>query len=135
MPNVLPRGIRNCNPGNVVYNKNNDWEGQLRPDGRYCRFTTPEKGIRAMAKILVRYNLAGCNTLESIIRRWAPTFENDTEEYIDAVCEWTGLERNWVVTTLDYPSLIGAIIRFENGENPYEPDVIDRGIKQAFVSR
>ncbi len=52
----MTRGIRNNNPGNIDHNPKNKWQGQLQHDPkiekRFCRFESPEYGIRALMKLL-----------------------------------------------------------------------------------
>lgn len=56
----MTRGIRNNNPGNIDYNPANKWQGQLPMDKviepRFCRFESPEYGIRALMKLLSTYH-------------------------------------------------------------------------------
>lgn len=96
-----PRGIRNNNPGNIDFNPRNPWQGQLgmeegvaRP--RFARFDQPENGIRALAKLLINYRgkdgmpglgAKGIDTVLEAISRWAPTSENDTRAYAEAVAQ------------------------------------------------
>lgn len=132
----VPRGIRNNNPGNIRHG--DSWVG-LAPqqsDGSFCVFLSPEYGIRAMAKLLrtyqKRYNL---NTVAALIRRWAPPVENNTAAYVRIVAKALGVgEEEWIDVTEKLPLLIPAIIKHENGYNPYDPVVIERGIAMALVS-
>ncbi|HDF2344629.1 TPA: structural protein, partial [Morganella morganii] len=52
----MSRGIRNNNPGNIDYRPANNWKGQLPYDKsiepRFCRFSAPEYGIRAIIALL-----------------------------------------------------------------------------------
>ena len=48
------RTWRNQNPGNVLYNKANDWVGQIGKAGPFCVFNDPETGRRATRKILAK---------------------------------------------------------------------------------
>ena len=45
----------NNNPGNLEYNREK-WTGLIGSDGRFCRFESPETGLRAMGKLLRNYN-------------------------------------------------------------------------------
>ena len=68
-----PRGIRNCNPGNIRLS-GDKWKG-LRPrqtDGEFCQFTDMAHGYRALIRLLQNYRkLHGCRTIADFIRRWA----------------------------------------------------------------
>ncbi|WP_387464105.1 structural protein [Photorhabdus sp. RM323S] len=130
----MTRGIRNNNPGNIEYNRFNDWRGQLQYnpliEDRFCRFETPEYGIRALIKIIQNYNRKyGINTVNGIISRWAPSSENNTDAYISRVCKDTGMTRGQVVDVFNQvfmAKLIKSIINMENGSQPYSPAVIDK---------
>lgn len=86
---MAARGIRNNNPLNIE--KGQPWQG-LRPeqtDKRFCQFINLEYGFRAAFKILQTYfgKRPPVSTVRAIITRWAPPSENDTEKYINFVCQ------------------------------------------------
>lgn len=92
-----PRGIRNNNPLNI--RKGNNWKGE-RPhqtDKAFEEFQSMEFGIRAGFIILRKYIngyfglTTKFNTIEKIIRRWAPPSENATQKYIDFVAKDMGI--------------------------------------------
>ncbi|EAW5858786.1 structural protein [Salmonella enterica] len=132
-----PRGIRNNNPGNIRWG--DDWKGLVpksqRTDKDFCQFITPEYGIRAMIVILRNYQRKhGLNTITGIINRWAPTNENNTQACIDSVAKATGTAPDQFVRTDDsrfMMKLLQAIIRHENGEQPYGFDVFVRAVELA----
>jgi len=127
-----PRGLRSNNPGNIIYSAANQWEGETGSDGRYATFCSPVYGIRAMVKILDSYQRRGVDTVSAIITTWAPASDNnDTLAYISSVYQRTGFEPNFILTALDYPLLIAAIIYHENGQQPYDESVIAAGIRMA----
>ena len=128
---MATRGIRNNNPGNIIYSERNDWHGQAGHDGRFCIFVSPQYGIRAMVKILQKYQRRGVNTLCDIISTWAPSNENDTQSYINSICDKTGFMENFIMQPGDYTKLIEAIIYHENGSQPYPLSVIAEGIQRA----
>ncbi len=134
-----PRGIRNNNPGNVEYQASADpWNGLNNPptDGRFCRFKTPEWGIRVIAKLLHAYqDRHACKTVTDIINRWAPPDENDTAEYITDVCvacKVAPAEQINVAKPQIMAALIKSIIRHENGIQPYSDEIINHGIEMAI---
>ena len=135
------RGIRNNNPGNIDYNKNNNWRGQtgietgaINP--RFAKFDTPENGIRALAKLLLNYQrLHKLNTVRGIINRWAPPVENITSAYVAACARALGVAAGEVINLSDrrlLKLLTVAIIRHENGSQPYSDFVIDAGVNEAL---
>jgi hypothetical protein len=128
--NYRPRGIRNNNPGNIR-DDGTQWRGVKGNDGAFCVFDTPENGIRAIAKILKSYQSKGIDTIHEIINRWAPPSENNTTAYVCAVAEECGINADKLITSADWPEVIAAIIRHENGQQPYTKDQILTGIGAA----
>ena len=124
------------NPGNIRIS-NTQWQGKISPshDAQFETFDTPDNGIRAMAKILITYFDRGLNTIEAIITAWAPPSENDTDTYIDAVSDDSGFDSDQVLTldasTLE--ALIPAIIKHENGKQPYDASLISTAIQEALT--
>lgn len=133
----LPRGIRNNNPGNIRHGAN--WLG-LNPNGRnidsaFCVFTDPVYGIRALAKVLVNYKrIHGLNTVRQIVSRYAPSNENQTTAYIQSVAKQLGVYPDTVIDIEERGVLtvfIKAVIRMENGIQPYSDETIQQGIELA----
>lgn len=138
MKEQLPRGIRNNNPGNIRHGAN--WQG-LNPNGRnidsaFCVFESPVFGIRALAKVLINYKkIHGLNTVRQIVSRYAPPNENQTAAYIQSVAKQLevysdtkiDIEERGVLTVF-----IKAVIRMENGIQPYSDEVIQEGIDLCF---
>jgi len=138
MPDV-PRGIRNHNPGNIRRSKT-PWQGLAddQPDPEFFRFRAPEWGIRAMARILITYkDKHRIKRLRTVVKRWAPPVENDTQAYIDHVAFATGLDPDAALDLHSYAHvrpLIEAMILHENGRQPYSAEVIDRGLEMAGIA-
>ncbi len=147
---TISRGIRNNNPGNIDFNPRNDWQGQIGIEEgvtkpRFARFDAPENGIRALAKLLINYRgkdgmpgvgLQGIDTVRETINRWAPSVENNTEAYIKQVSAAAGVMPNESITIRDSRVLLAvvtAIIKHENGGNPYAPAVIAEGVRRALA--
>jgi hypothetical protein len=128
---AIPRGIRNNNPGNIRLGDN--WQGmkENQSDGSFVQFKEAKYGIRAMTRILDNYAKRGVVYLADIILTWAPPSENDTRAYIAHVEQLTGLYGNQRVTREHYPKLIDAIIKHENGIQPYSVATIEEGIALA----
>jgi mRNA-degrading endonuclease HigB of HigAB toxin-antitoxin module len=76
-----------------------------------------EYGIRALLVLLRNYIRKDFNTIEKIIKRYAPSNENDTEAYIRAVSNTSGYDANMILefTFEDMLPLIKAISKHENG--------------------
>lgn len=126
MAEKKPRGVRNHNPGNIVFNPANKWQGQIGkesppPNGepaRFARFTNPVYGIRAIARTLITYqDKYDLRTVDSLISRWAPSIENDTHAYAQAVAKHMRVLAHDTVNMHDYNQLrpmVEAIITHEN---------------------
>lgn len=128
------RGIRNNNPGNIELT-GDVWQGQVPPeqqtDDRFVQFIAPEYGIRAMARILGNYAARGVNTLAEIAATWAPPHENNTAAYVRALVDHTGFSADRPLTRAEWPAVIAAIIRQENGIQPYDSATLARGVALA----
>ncbi len=122
------RGLRNNNPGNIEINSDK-FQGEIIPsqDKRFKQFTTMAYGYRAMFAILGTYLKRGNNTIEKIIKAWAPPIENNTEGYIASVEKWSGVPRNRVLTNnsgKDYVQIVAAMSRVENSVVADMADVV-----------
>lgn len=131
-----PRGVRNNNPGNLEASSSNPWVGQTGSDGRFAKFETPEHGIRALGRNLISYQRQGIDTVGEIINRWAPPSDNnDTAAYIKAVCAQLGVTANQPLDASNpdtLQALCAAIIKHENGKQPYSPDQLSTGVSAAL---
>lgn len=132
---TVPRGIRNANPGNIRHSRTL-WQGEAaqQPDTDFVTFAAPEFGIRAMAKILRTYQTNGLNTVRKIISRWAPPNENDTPAYVASVAQAVGVNADTPIDLSNdqlMAAIIKAIIRHENGQQPYGDAVVMKGVGLA----
>ncbi|MCQ9423387.1 structural protein P5 [Pseudomonas sp. LJDD11] len=147
---TVPRGVRNCNPGNIDYTPRNPWIGQLGLElgvlhPRFARFDSAENGIRALGKLLLNYRgkdglpgIGGPNidTVRETISRWAPGNENDTEAYIRAVAGKLGVRDNDIIDVRQPRVLrimVGSIIAHECANYRYPDEVFDEGIRRALA--
>ena len=125
----MSRGLNNNNPGNIVLD-GRVWLGEVVPssDKRFKQFKTRAYGYRAIFVNLTNYIYNGYNTIEKIITRWAPAFENNTSAYIAHVAAMAGIPKNRVISTSDHVALIEitkAISKIENGVPAIEVEVMD----------
>ncbi len=135
MEQKQPRGIRNNNPGNIRWG--NNWKGLkkdgIKEDPSFCVFINAVYGIRALAKVLKNYQrLYGLDTTRKIINRYAPPNENQTQAYIQSVAKQLGTAPDAPVDLFETGVLavfIKAIIRHENGIQPYSNETIQKGIE------
>jgi hypothetical protein len=134
----LPRGIRNNNPGNVRLSKTR-WQGQKSPqaDLEFMEFISPAYGLRALMKIVLVYYLKyNLDTVESVVNRWAPPHENNTDGYAFSVSRSMQVKRTEKINITSKPVLISlarAIVLQENGKPPpdwpacwYDPAVYEQ---------
>lgn len=135
MPNQT-RGLRNNNPGNIRHGE--QWQGLAasQSDTDFCTFSSAEYGIRAMGKILLNYDRKyGLRTVSKIIDRWAPPNENNTYAYIAHVAQVLNVDPDEAIDLTNHETLkllIGAIIKHENGYNPYDDATLLKGIQLCF---
>ena len=119
----LSRGIRNNNPGNLVIT-NNAWIGKIpksqNNDGRFEQFSEVKYGIRAMIIDILGDIGKGKNTIRKLITEYAPSFENDTNKYINVVASSLRMNPDSVIKEVDYifiHKISRAIITHENGKD------------------
>lgn len=120
---MTARGIRLNNPGNIRKGKD-VWSGEssLQDDPDFVRFNDPAHGLRAVMKILLRYqDHYELEHIRAIISRWAPAVENETAAYIADVAARVGVKPDDYIS-LDIPEnlirVAQAISRHENGTCP-----------------
>ena len=132
------RGIRNNNPGNLRRSADN-WAGltpeQSDPD--YFQFSDPLYGLRALARTLYNYQARhGLETIRDIIARWAPQAENDTAAYVAAVASDMAAAADEPLDLDDREELAAltkAVVRHENGAQPYSDDLIAQAVRSALA--
>ena len=124
----MSRGLRNNNPGNIRINKDK-FQGEVVPsqDKAFKQFETMAYGYRAVFVTLDTYRKRGLNTIDKIIRSWAPPEDNNhTENYINYVVKWSGVTKDKVLTQSsgnEYKKIVAAMSRVENGKDASMADV------------
>lgn len=133
--------IKTNNPGNIDYVRGvtSKYAGCTGSDGRRCIFDTPEHGIEAIGTLLLAYqHYHKIESIREAISRWAPPKgqdNNNTDAYIAAVCKSTGFMADQVLNFGDLYTLTAlavAIIKQENGSQPYSQNQIQSGIHEAL---
>lgn len=125
-----PRGIRNCNPGNIRITKD-QWKGlrEVQTDKEFFQFKSMPWGYRALIRCLQNYRKRhDCWTIGDFIRRWAPENENNTTAYIKTVCEKMGVPPAYVPNVDDKLTMCmmaAAISYVENGRLAEMEDVAE----------
>lgn len=132
----IPRGIRNNNPLNIRIG--NNWMGE-RPaadcdDPEFEQFISLSYGLRAAFCILRRY-IKHYHRIRvgQIIRSWAPANENDTEKYVDFVCQKMKCKDDLIILYDDKPTmcaLVQAMAQMECGV-VIPPADIEKGYDMA----
>lgn len=136
-----PRGLRNNNPGNLVYNPRNVWEGQIGHDERFVRFDRMADGVRALAIVLLNYQRKHkLYTVRQIIARWAPPNENDTATYVRRVAAALDVYSEERISLFDRKTLtllVWAICTHENGamacERWLRREDVEAGVDRALA--
>ena len=130
-------GQRNNNPLNIRRIAGTRWIGQqplsnspLKGEDReFVRFISIEYGLRAAFVLLHTYSTKyKLNCIRDIVSRWAPPTENNTEQYIRNVCQWTGFGGLERLTEDKWPKLVQAMARQECGA-VLDEAVIQRGFR------
>jgi hypothetical protein len=140
---MAPRNVRNNNPGNIRHGGSN-WNGSVAgTDQSFVTFGSPEMGVRAMTKLLYKYNRPSSEkgydrrSVRDIINKWAPPNENDTTAYINAVSRQLGVSPDQDIDLSSNPALtkklVSAIIKHEGGNESldYFKPALKTGISYA----
>jgi hypothetical protein len=125
----MARGLRNNNPLNIRHNPDT-FVGEVEgADKSFKTFKDRAHGYRAafvmLHTYLVKYRR---DTIEKIVRAWAPPSENDTESYIANVEKRSGVSRDKVLTAKsgeDYIKIVAAMSFSENGRKAVMKEVED----------
>lgn len=139
-----PLNVRNNNPGNM----------RDPNTGEFQWFETPDQGLSAMTRdlalkiggkspaMVAKFGQDYKPTLSNLISTWAPSDENDTQAYINAVSQKTGIDPNQPLTIGDIAKLQPAMIQQEGGSvadqyfngvpsGPVQPQPVQRQPLQA----
>ncbi|EMN4129907.1 MULTISPECIES: structural protein [Providencia] len=130
----MSRGVRNNNPGNINYNEAHYWKGQLPHDSsiedKFCRFESPEYGVRALFALLRTYQRRySLQTVSQLITRWAPPDENNTDDYIHYVAQSLNVSPDTFINLENKTILINfstSIIKYENNSQPYDELIFEK---------
>lgn len=130
-------GLALNNWGHIEHSKDR-WQGIAddQPHRRFVKFTAPEWGVRAIARLMITYEKRGANTPRKIINRYAPAGENDTESYVNHVASKIGVEPDDVIDVDRFEimlPLVETICLHETGVQPKRAVVIE-GLRLAGVA-
>jgi hypothetical protein len=94
-------------------------------------------GLRAAAVLLIaHYDRRHLDTIRKLVQVWALPNENDTEAYAGCVAEDSGFGIDEPLDLHDYACvrpILTAMIRIENGRQPYTDAQIDAALVRAGV--
>ncbi|HBN7019217.1 TPA: hypothetical protein PJF92_000095 [Escherichia coli] len=125
------RGFRNHNPGNLRSAPNTTGKS-----GGFSTFQNDDDGLSAMARQLMLFGDRGNNTINGFIHTYAPRNENDTRAYINSVSGNTGIQAQERVNLHDPETLkaiMAAMIKHENGVQPYSEEQLTKAIQSAIT--
>ena len=83
--------------------------------GPFLAFMNPEQGFKALKLLLSHYNNY---TVENMIRKYAPSFENNTEDYIKNLCSNLKCDKNTLVKDVNKDKLSKIISKIEGYKRP-----------------
>lgn len=123
------------NPLNI--RKTSDsWQGQTnqKTNDAFCKFCANLYGYRAAFIIIFRYFERGHETVEDIIRTWAPPTENNVENYLNYVCRLGIIKRTSHLCAEDKWELTHLITQMAWFESNViaDQDVVRRAFDMAY---
>lgn len=131
---LLPKGLRNRNPGNLRFIARNPWDGQVGQDADgFGIYSSMALGVRAAARQLLKYQRSGMNTVRELVSTWAPSNENDTAVYVKSVAGALRVAADQRIdVSIVLPELAEAIFRHEVGAVAFaaSPDLTKANIRQ-----
>jgi hypothetical protein len=104
-------------------------------DGPFVIFPDTTWGLRALAKDLINNINEGYDTISSLIAKFAPPSENDTDSYIAAVSADTTIDQDDQLGTDQdtITSLMRAIVNHELGDADSQQYVPDADIATGYA--
>lgn len=146
VPPGATRGIRNHNPGNVLRSADK-WQGMapVQTDVEMVQFVSPEYGLRAIIVIARNYQKRGKVTVRQFVETWCPpkhtlpsgkVVDNHTPQYVAFVSAALGSrpdDRLDLTNRAVVEQLLRAVVRQENGSQPYDSVIFHRAMDLAGV--
>jgi hypothetical protein len=132
-----PRGLRNNNPGNIEYGQFAKAHGAtgVESQGRFALFDSAQAGLNALAALLRKYGNQGIDTVRGIISKYAPASDGNPASYMASVAKKLGVGLDSKLNLSDagvLSGLMGSIVQFENGRNPYSGEMLSLAAKTAL---
>lgn len=117
-----PLNVRNNNPCNIKYMKNNDWVGSIRKNGVFEVFEDQYTGIRACTLVIMA-NIKATDSVDNFVLRFA-TEPNESLEsahihnYSRALKDMLGYETK--ISFSDIIDVLKTVVRMEGGAEASE---------------
>lgn len=130
------RAERNNNPGNLNFAGQAGATLEEGSNARFAKFGSTAEGVSALAKQLQRYGERGLDTVSKIINKYAPSSENNTQAYIDALSKRLGVSGDQRLDLSDSNTLTGlikGIARHEAGSDYLSDSDVMTGLSMAGV--
>ena len=105
------------------------WKGQIGVDDKeFCVFDTLENGVRQEVRNLQNGYFSKGLTIRRILEKYAPSFENDTENYIRHVIKYNpDFSEDFIPITDEHKlSVCRGIVRMEVGYDAVGDEMIKR---------
>jgi hypothetical protein len=93
------RPYRNNNPGDIEWGKFAAAHGATGGDPRFAIFPDLATGYACMLALFQSNGYAGL-TVEEALNKWAPPVENQTNIYVEHVCQWVPCNPTDLISTL-----------------------------------
>lgn len=128
-------GLRNHNPVNLRSASNETGKEYSEKSGYFSTFSSDEDGLAAASRQLFLYGDRGKHTLQDVIKTFAPSKENNVQSYVDDVSRDSGFKPG---ENIDLHSpyvlerLLPAMIKHEQGTQPFSYDEVNKGINDAI---
>ena len=118
---IAPAGIRRNNPGNIRPLSTGLWAGQSGIENNFCVFSSAQWGLRAVSRTLYNYRVKhNIKTIAELANRWAPSVENDTNDYINGLVSAMGVSAVHIIDLRDPETNLKAMRGIIVNENGYK---------------
>lgn len=119
---------RNNNPGNIRDGSfAQSLPGYVGSNKGFAVFDSVNSGFNALNTLLQNYWNKGLRSVDSIISRWAPPSENDTNSYVNQVSKWLNVSPNSTLSFGNLPTLAQSIAKFEGFSGVGNPTPVGDG--------
>ncbi len=125
----LPRNIRNFNPGNLEFRGQKGASLEEHNNPRFASFNSKAEGVSALSRQLMLYKKRGIDSIDKIIKIFAPPNENNTNKYIGDVASSLNVDKHDSLNLGDsriMKHLIEAITQVEGGKKSldfFQPEI------------